>query len=101
MFSQLGHVGSSSQDTAAFLGLAWGLFSAVEQAMINESLPSKVNRARDVSIMTLAQGIANMVAGLLAAGALRYLGGYPGLYQACAVACVIGACLALTVRSSR
>lgn len=86
---------------AAFLGLAWGMFSAVEQAMINESLPSTVNRARDVSVMTLAQGIANMVAGLLAAAGLRYLGGYPGLYQACAIACVIGAGLALTVRSSR
>lgn len=33
--------------------------------------------------------------------ALRYLGGYPGLYQACAVACLLGAGLALTVRSSR
>lgn len=86
---------------ATFLGLAWGSFSAVEQAMINESLPSKVNRARDVSIMTLAQGTANMVAGLLAAAGLRFLGGYPGLYQACAVACILGAVLALTIRSSR
>lgn len=86
---------------ATFLGLAWGMFSSVEQAMINESLPSKVNRARDVSIMTLAQGTANMVAGLLAAAGLRFLGGYPGLYQACAVACILGAVLALTIRSSR
>lgn len=86
---------------AVFLGLAWGMFSSVEQAMINESLPSKVNRARDVSIMTLAQGTANMVAGLLAAAGLRFLGGYPGLYQACAVACILGAVLALTIRSSR
>lgn len=86
---------------AAVLGLAWGLWSAVEQATINESLPSKLNRARDVSIMTLAQGIANMLAGLLAATALRFLGGYPGLYQACAVACVLAAALALTIRSSR
>lgn len=86
---------------AVLLGLSWGLFTAVEQAMINESLPSKTNRARDVSIMTLAQGSANMIAGLLAAAGLRYLGGYPGLYAACAVACVIAALLALTVKSSR
>lgn len=39
--------------------------------------------------------------GLLAAAGLRYLGGYLGLYQACAVACLLGAGLALTVRSSR
>ncbi|GAB3072729.1 MFS transporter [Corynebacterium aquatimens] len=86
---------------AVLLGLAWGMFSSVEQALINESLPSKVNRARDVSIMTLAQGTANMMAGILAAAGLKYLGGYPGLYEACAVACVIGALLALTIRSSR
>lgn len=86
---------------AVLLGLSWGLFTSVEQAMINESLPSKVNRARDVSIMTLAQGSANMIAGLLAAAGLRYLGGYPGLYQACTVACVLAALLVLTVRSSR
>ena len=86
---------------AVFLGVAWGMFSAVEQAMINESLPSKINRARDVSIMTLAQGTANMVAGGFAAAGLKYLGGYPGLYQACAVACITGAGLALTIRSSR
>lgn len=86
---------------AVLLGLSWGLFTAVEQAMINESLPSKLNRARDVSIMTLAQGSANMIAGLLAAAGLRYLGGYPGLYQACAVACIVAAVLAFSVRSSR
>jgi len=86
---------------AVFLGAAWGMFSAVEQAMINESLPSKINRARDVSIMTLAQGTANMVAGLFAAAGLKYLGGYPGLYQACAIACIVAAVLAFTIRSSR
>lgn len=86
---------------AVLLGLSWGMFTAVEQATINESLPSKANRARDVSVMTLAQGSANMVAGLFAAAGLKYLGGYPGLYQACAVACIIGAGLALTIRSSR
>lgn len=86
---------------AVLLGFAWGMFAAVEQALINESLPSKVNRARDVSIMTLAQGFANMSAGVLAAAGRAYLGGYPGLYTACAVACIVGALLALTIRSSR
>nr|WP_305083748.1 MFS transporter [Corynebacterium sp. CCUG 71335] len=86
---------------AVLLGVSWGMFTAVEQAMFNESLPSKVNRARDVSIMTLAEGSVNMIAGLLAAAGLRYLGGYPGLYQACAIACIVAAVLALTVRSSR
>lgn len=45
---------------AMLLGLSWGVFSSVDQAMVNESLPSKKNRARDVSLMSLTQGVSNM-----------------------------------------
>ncbi|SDS64874.1 MFS transporter [Corynebacterium timonense] len=100
MMTIAGSIGAVTA-AAAVLGLAWGVWSSVEQATINESLPSRRNRARDVSVMTLAQGVANMVAGLLAAAALQFLGGYPGLYQACAAACVLAAGLALFIRSSR
>ncbi|WP_175935614.1 hypothetical protein [Corynebacterium sp. Marseille-P4321] len=51
--------------------------------------------------MHIGTGMHPTLDGLLAAAGLRYLGGYPGLYQACAVACLLGAGLALTVRSSR
>ncbi len=86
---------------AALLGAAWGVFTAVDQAMINESLPSDVHRARDVSVMTLTVGIANMVSGGAAAVALSALGGYQGLYIACAVLCGFGALLVLPVKSSK
>lgn len=34
---------------AILLGISWGVFSSVDQAMVNESLPSKRNRARRVA----------------------------------------------------
>lgn len=86
---------------AIILGIAWGVFTAVDQAMINESLPSARHRARDISIMTLTVGITNMISGGIAAFALHHLGGYPGLYLLCAVVSVIGAVLVIPVRSSR
>lgn len=86
---------------ACVLGLSWGVFTAVDQALINEALPSQENRARDVSIMTLTVGITNMLAGGFAAIALTKFGGYPGLYLACGITCLIGALFVLPVRSSR
>lgn len=86
---------------AVVLGLAWGVFTSVDQALINEALPSERNRARDVSIMTLTVGITNMISGGVAALALNYLGGYPGLYLLCTVVCLAGTVLVLPVRSSR
>ncbi|WP_426705109.1 MFS transporter [Corynebacterium auriscanis] len=85
---------------AVILGLAWGVFTSVDQALINESLPSEYNRSRDISIMTLTVGITNMVAGGIAALALHNLGGYPGLYGLCAVVSFIGSLLVIPVRSS-
>ena len=86
---------------AVILGLAWGVFSSVDQALINEALPSEENRARDVSIMTLTVGITNMLSGGIAALALNYLGGYAGLYLLCTVACVVGSVFVVPIRSSR
>ncbi|GEM_PF-5121164 len=85
---------------AIILGLAWGVFSSVDQALINEALPSQKNRSRDISIMTLTVGISNMIAGGVAALALHHLGGYPGLYGLCAAVSLIGTLLVIPVRSS-
>lgn len=85
---------------AIILGLSWGVFSSVDQALINEALPSEKNRSRDISIMTLTVGISNMIAGGVAALALHHLGGYPGLYGLCAAVSLIGTLLVIPVRSS-
>lgn len=85
---------------AILLGISWGVFSSVDQAMVNESLPSKKNRARDVSLMSLTQGVSNMFCGGLAALALRHFE-YPGMFLMCSIICIVGALMVLPVTSSK
>lgn len=85
---------------AILLGISWGVFSSVDQAMVNESLPSKRNRARDVSLMSLTQGVSNMFCGGLAALALRHFD-YPGMFLMCSIICIVGALMVLPVTSSK
>ncbi|MDK8869038.1 MFS transporter [Corynebacterium macclintockiae] len=85
---------------AILLGISWGVFSSVDQAMVNESLPSKRNRARDVSLMSLTQGVSNMFCGGLAALALRHFD-YPGMFLMCSIICTVGALMVLPVTSSK
>ena len=68
--------------------------------MVNESLPSKRNRARDVSLMSLTQGVSNMFCGGLAALALRHFD-YPGMFLMCSIICIVGALMVLPVTSSK
>ncbi|MBV7294955.1 MFS transporter [Corynebacterium sp. TAE3-ERU12] len=84
---------------ALVLGLAWGVFMAVDQALINEVLPSADRRGRDMGIMNLAVAGPNTLAPVLAAAALTGFGGYPGLYLFAAGLTLIGAVLIRQVRT--
>lgn len=84
---------------AVLLGLSWGVFMAVDQALINQVLPKADERGRDVGVMNLAVAGPNMAAPVLAAFALANLGGYPGLYVFAGVLTSVGAVLVYRVRS--
>ncbi len=86
---------------AVILGLAWGIFTAVDQALINQVLPSASTRGRDMGLMSLAVGVPNMLAPVVAAFSLSMLGGYAGLYLTAAVLAAVGALSVMTVRGSR
>lgn len=86
---------------AVILGISWGTFTAVDQAMINQSLPNAETRGRDIGYMTIAVAVPNLASPLLAAYALLVLGGYPGLYVLAAVLAIVGALSILAVRGSR
>lgn len=86
---------------AVILGIAWGVFTSVDQALVNEVLPVAKDRARDVGIMTLAIAGANIVSPILAAFALANLGGYSGLYLASGALVFAGSLAVIPVRSAR
>ncbi|MDY2668511.1 MFS transporter [Schaalia hyovaginalis] len=86
---------------AIMLGLVWGLFTAVDQALVNSVLPVPGKRARDVGVMTVAIAAANIASPLFAAFSLGHLGGYPGLYLASGALVLVGSLAILPVRSVR
>lgn len=84
---------------AAILGVAWGVYTAVDQALINEVLPSADDRGRDMGIMNIAVAVPNTCAPVVAALALKLLGGYPGLYLLAALLAIVGGVLLRQVKA--
>lgn len=84
---------------AVILGLSWGVYMAVDQALINEVLPDADARGRDVGVMNLAVAGPNVLAPVLAAASLAWLGGYPGLYVFSAAITAVGAVIIRRVRT--
>lgn len=86
---------------AVILGASWGIFTAIDQALINQVLPAASNRGRDIGIMSIAVMIPNLASPMLAAFALLVLGGYPGLYIMAASLAIIGGVSVTAVRGTR
>lgn len=86
---------------AIILGASWGIFTAIDQALINQVLPSASSRGRDIGIMAIAVATPNLASPMLAAFALLVLGGYPGLYVMSASLAIIGGISVMMVRGSR
>ncbi len=86
---------------AVVLGIGWGVFMAVDQALINAVLPQQGNNGRDIGVMSLAVAVPNMFAPALAGVAVLHLGGYEGLYGLSAGMCVMGLLVVRLVKGVR
>ncbi len=83
------------------LGVGFGAYMAVALAMLTQVLPAAQNRAKDFGIINIANSLPQVVAPLLTPLVLAYLGGYPGLFAASAVATLLAAVLVLRVKAVR
>ncbi|MFB9309402.1 MFS family permease [Agromyces hippuratus] len=83
---------------AVLLGLGYGVFLSVDQALVTDVLPDRANRARDLGLINAAQHlpIAPLVAWLVLSVA-----GYRELYAVAAVIMLLGGILIYRVRSVR
>lgn len=86
---------------AVVMGVGYGIYIAVDNALITQVLPSPAHRARDLGLVNVAntgpQAVAPAVAGLV----ITDLGGYTVLYLLAGVCAVIGAVLIQPVRGIR
>jgi len=84
---------------AAVLGLGFGVYTSVDFALMTEVLPSAGDRGKDLGVINVANALPQVLAPVLAAPIVTYLGGYPVLYGFAAVVGVAGAVLVYRIRS--
>ena len=83
----------------ALLGLGYGAFLAVDQALATQVLPDPHDRGKDLGIMNIAFQVPQALAPLLGALVVDALGGFRGLFMLSAVAAAIGALVVPLVRN--
>lgn len=84
---------------AALLGLGYGCFMAVDQALATQVLPSSHSRGKDLGIMNIATTVPQAVSPLLGALIVAAFGGFLGLFLVSAAAAVLGGLAILPVKS--
>lgn len=86
---------------AVLLGLGYGCFLAVDQALATEVLPDAAARGKDLGIMNIATAVPQAVAPMLGALIVTATSGFPALFVASGVCSALGAWVVRHVRSVR
>lgn len=83
---------------AGLLGLGYGIYVAVEQALVSQVLPGADGRGKDLGVLNIANSAPQVLGPAIAALLVTQLGGYPALYLVTAVVTMAGGLLVLRVR---
>jgi MFS family permease len=86
---------------AALLGVGYGCFLSVDQALATQVLPDPESRGKDVGIMNIALAVPQAVAPLFGAMIVAAMGGFTGLFVLSAVFAFAGALAVARVRAVR
>jgi MFS family permease len=84
---------------AVVLGLGFGVYLSVDQALITQVLPAAEDRARDLGVINIANSAPQVLGPALAFPLVAYLGGYPVLYLVAAVLTVLGSVFVTRIRA--
>ena len=86
---------------AGFLGLGYGCFLSVDQALATQVLPYAAARGKDLGIMNIATAVPQAIAPLLGAFIVAALVGFQGLFLLAAISALVGGLAVIPVRSVR
>lgn len=86
---------------AGMLGLGYGCFLSVDQALATQVLPDPHTRGKDLGIMNIATAVPQALAPLLGAFVVALVAGFQGLFILSAIAALLGAAAVLPIRSVR
>ncbi|MEJ3747393.1 MFS transporter [Actinomycetes bacterium KLBMP 9797] len=84
---------------AVLLGCGYGVYLAVDAALITQVLPEATDRAKDLGVINIANSAPQALGPFLSAPIVVYLGGYPTLYAVTAVVTLLGSALVVRIRS--
>ena len=84
---------------ALILGLGYGMYLGVDQALVTQVLPRAVDRGRDLGVINIANSAPQVLAPVIAAPIVTSSGGYTGLYLLTAAVTLLSAVLVTRIRS--
>jgi MFS family permease len=83
---------------AVILGLGFGVYLSVDQALITQVLPAADDRGRDLGVINIANSAPQVLGPAIAFPLVSYLGGYPVLYLAAAAVTILGSVLVTRIK---
>lgn len=86
---------------AAILGGGYGVYVAVDAALITQVLPGAAARAKDLGVINIANSAPQVLGPAISAPIVVHLGGYPVLYAVTALVTLLGGVLVVKIRSIR
>ncbi|MEV4267402.1 MFS transporter [Kribbella sp. NPDC049584] len=84
---------------AIILGMGFGVYLAVDFALLTQVLPSAQDRAKDLGVINIANSLPQVLAPAIAAPIVKHLGGYPVLYLLASAVTVLAGVLVTRIRS--
>ncbi|HET7900787.1 MAG TPA: MFS transporter [Candidatus Nanopelagicales bacterium] len=84
---------------ALILGLGYGMYLSVDQALVTQVLPRAIDRGRDLGVINIANSAPQVLAPVIALPLVKGASGYTGLYLATAAITLLSAVLVTRIRS--
>lgn len=83
---------------AAVLGIGYGVYLAVDFALLTQVLPSAASRGKDMGVINVANSLPQVIAPIIAWPLVTILGGYVTLYVVAAVIGLLGAFFVVKIK---
>jgi MFS family permease len=84
---------------AVLFGAGFGIYLAVDTALVTQVLPTAADRAKDLGVINIAPSLSQALGPVLAAPVVAFLGGYSTLFALTALVTLAGAVAVVKIRS--
>ncbi|MEV4350670.1 MFS transporter [Actinoplanes sp. NPDC049596] len=88
-----------SMVAALLFGAGYGVYLAVDTALITQVLPAATDRAKDLGVINIASAAPQAIGPAISAPIVTHLGGYPALFALTALVTILGAVAVVKIRS--